>query len=86
MKADRNYLAGWLDIVEARLVDTPYLSGARFCLADAYLFTCCRWLGAQDLAVADWPGLARHSGSVGDRKTVGAALAAEGPSMPEPVT
>jgi glutathione S-transferase len=86
LEPGRNHLAGRLDIVEARLAEMPYLSGARFCSADAYLFACCRWLGAQNLAIADWPALARHFSAVGNRTTVEAALAAEGLPMPEPVT
>lgn len=74
----REHLARRLNIAEAHLAEHPCLVGDRYCLADAYLFTCCRWLGDQHLDITIWPSLARHCDAVGKRPAVRAALAAEG--------
>ncbi len=78
LKPGRDHLVGRLAIVEQRLANTAFLTGDRYCAADAYLFTCCRWLDDQALTIAAWPGLARHFEAVSRRPAVREALAAEG--------
>lgn len=78
LKPGRDHLVRRLDIVERQLEGAPFLSGDRYCAADAYLFTCCRWLDDQDLDIGAWPMLTRHFQSVTRRPAVQAALAAEG--------
>jgi len=74
----REHLSRRLAIVETRLRDHRYLSGSAFSLADIYLFVVCRWLGDQQMSVADWPALQRHSADISKRETVRDSLIAEG--------
>lgn len=74
----RAHLARRLATAEACLQETRYLLGADYCVADAYLFTLCRWLADQDLALSDWPALSRHFAETAARPAVRQALAAEG--------
>ncbi|MCP4327656.1 MAG: glutathione transferase GstA [Alphaproteobacteria bacterium] len=72
------HLARRLTTVAAHLEGNDYLAGPAYSLADAYLYTVCRWLRDLDLPLSDWPPLARHARRVEARPSVGAALAAEG--------
>ena len=78
LKPSQDHLIGRLAIVEQRLATTAFLTGDRYCAADAYLFTCCRWLDDLALTITAWPGLARHFKAVSQRPAVREALAAEG--------
>ena len=79
----REHLSKRLAVVETHLSANRYLLGPRYSLADAYLFTVCRWLKDQDLSLDDWPALQRHSGEIGRRSAVQGALMAEGLPAPE---
>jgi len=77
LKPGRDHLVRRLTVIEQHLSAHRYSLGRDFSLADAYLFTVCRWLTDQDLAIADWPALQRHSDDIQARPAVGAALAYE---------
>ncbi|GAB2187786.1 glutathione transferase GstA [Roseibium sp. LAB1] len=73
----RAHLSRRLRVIERHLQQHRYLMGQTFALTDAYLFTVCRWLGDQNLSIADWPALQRHSDDVGARPSVRDALEQE---------
>lgn len=66
------------DYVQQRLGDGPYLTGAGFTIADAYLFVVLRWTRIHHINLSRWPGLAALVDRVADRPAVRAALHAEG--------
>ena len=78
LTSGREHLSRRLAMVESHLVQHRYLMGSDFSLADVYLFTVCRWLGDQDLSLADWPALQRHFVDISARSSVKDALASEG--------
>lgn len=55
-----------------------YLLGARFSVADAYLFTVLGWAKALKFDLAAWPNISAYLGRVAARPAVDAALTAEG--------
>jgi glutathione S-transferase len=65
----------WLD---SCLVGQPYLTGANFTAADAYLFVVTRWAGFVGLALDDLPQLQSFMQRVAERPAVQAAMKAEG--------
>lgn len=67
-----------LTFVNDRLGDGPYLTGADFTVADAYLFVVLRWARIFHIDLARWPPLAAFIARVGERPAVRAALHAEG--------
>ncbi|MAQ86354.1 MAG: glutathione transferase GstA [Maritimibacter sp.] len=71
-------LRGRLAFVERHLSRHAYLMGDDFSLADVYLFTVCRWLVDQNMSIADWPALHRHSARIRLRPSVRKALDREG--------
>jgi len=66
------------ELVEAALSKQPYLLGAGFSVADAYLFVVTRWADRVKLSLERFPSLRAFQARVGERPTVHAALAAEG--------
>jgi glutathione S-transferase len=66
------------DYVQQRLGDGPYLTGAAFTIADAYLFVVLRWTRIHHINLSRWPGLAALADRIADRPAVRAALHAEG--------
>ncbi len=66
------------DVIEAELSDgRPYLVGADFGIADAYLFVVARWAIPRGVDLEGWPHLKAFVERIGGRPTVRAALAAE---------
>ncbi|WP_411705003.1 glutathione transferase GstA [Edaphovirga cremea] len=55
-----------------------YLLGARFSVADAYLFTVLGWAKALKFDLVAWPNISAYLGRVAARPAVDAALTAEG--------
>ncbi|WP_114193824.1 glutathione transferase GstA [Edaphovirga cremea] len=55
-----------------------YLLGARFSVADAYLFTVLGWAKALKFDLGAWPNISAYLGRVAARPAVDAALTAEG--------
>lgn len=78
LEPGRDHVSRRLDVVERHLRQHDYLAGSEFSLADIYLFTVCRWLGDQNLSIANWPALQRLCASIPRRPAVRAALAREG--------
>jgi len=74
----RLHLCRRLSVVEDHLSQQEYLMGGDFSRADVYLFVLCRWLKDQDMALADWPSLHRHSEIIGMRPCVQQAMGREG--------
>jgi glutathione S-transferase len=66
------------ELVEAALSQQPYLLGAGFSVADAYLFVITRWANHVKLSLERFPSLRAFQARVGERPAVQAALAAEG--------
>lgn len=66
-----------LDHVGEVLAAQPYLMGARFTVADSYLYTVLRWAVFFDMDLGRWPALADYQRRIGERPSVQAALAAE---------
>ncbi|EPX78525.1 glutathione transferase GstA [Litoreibacter arenae] len=74
----KDHLTRRMTVIEHHLGVHRYLMGRDFSLADVYLFAVCRWMGDQDLSIADWPALQRHFDDIQARPAVGKALAREG--------
>ena len=64
--------------VDQALAGRDYLTGASFCVADAYLFTVTNWSGFHQMDLAPWPNLAAYQKRVMARPAVQEALRAEG--------
>jgi glutathione S-transferase len=64
------------------LRDQPYLLGAHYSVADAYLYTVLRWMKHFSIDLHDWPRLQAFFERVDSRPAVKAALAAEAASLP----
>jgi glutathione S-transferase len=74
----RANLAAKFDALDTHLAGRQYLTGDAFTVADAYLFTVCRWGRLTGIDIAGWPNLAAYVARVAARPHVQAALAAEG--------
>jgi glutathione S-transferase len=78
-RADRQaYLGKRYAIVEKRLEGRPYLLGAAFTVADAYLFTVTTWAGHVKFDLSPFPNLRAFQERVAARPAVKAAMKAEG--------
>lgn len=66
------------ELVEAALSKQPYLLGAGFSVADAYLFVVTRWANHFQLSLERFPSLVAFQARVRERPAVRAALEAEG--------
>lgn len=64
--------------VEKALAGRDYLTGANFCVADAYLFTVVNWTKFVKIDLAPWPPLAAFHQRVMARPAVQTALREEG--------
>ena len=64
--------------VEKSLSGHDYLTGANFCVADAYMFTVVNWTYFLKIDLAPWPLLLAFHQRVAARPAVQAALRAEG--------
>ncbi len=67
-----------LAYIDESLAGTQWISGARFTIADAYLFTVLRWAFAVKMDMAGYKNIADYMARVAARPAVAAALAAEG--------
>ena len=65
----------WID---EQLADGPFLTGANFTAADAYLFTVTQWAAKMELDLQGLSGLSRFLEAVGSRPAVREALEFEG--------
>jgi glutathione S-transferase len=72
------YLNKRYAVVEKRLEGHPYLLGAAFTVADAYLFTVTNWANAVKFDLTPFPNLRAFQERVAARPAVKAAMKAEG--------
>ena len=72
------------DFVAQTLRDRPYLTGDRFSIADAYLFTIANWHQFLKFDLARWPALEAFQARVAARPAVHAVLVAEHLVKPAP--
>jgi glutathione S-transferase len=75
--AQRAKLASRFDLVAKTLAAQPYLAGAKFGIADAYLFTILNWSGMLAVDLSPWPALQDFQARVAARPAVQAALKVE---------
>ena len=66
------------DYVDRQLGRKTYLTGERFTVADAYLFTLSSWIGAAGLSLDEWKSLAAFRQRVAERPAVKDAMIVEG--------
>jgi glutathione S-transferase len=66
------------DWVDQQLSGKPYLTGDRFTVADAYLYTILRWGAHTGVDTAKWPNITAYMERVAARPKVQEALKAEG--------
>ncbi|GHD91195.1 glutathione S-transferase GstA [Pseudocitrobacter faecalis] len=64
--------------IDSELADCEWISGSRFTIADAYLFTVLRWAFAVKLEMEGYKNIAAYMARVAARPAVAAAMAAEG--------
>lgn len=64
--------------IDSELADCEWISGSRFTIADAYLFTVLRWAFAVKLEMSGYKNIAAYMARVAARPAVTAAMAAEG--------
>jgi glutathione S-transferase len=74
----RDKLAGRFDWIVEQLGDRPYLMGADFTVADAYLFTVLNWTKWTGMDLARWPALQSYVARIAARPQVREAMKAEG--------
>ena len=74
----RDKIAGRFDWIVKQLGDQPYLTGADFTVADAYLFTVINWTKSTGIDLARWPSLQSYMARVAARPDVQSALRDEG--------
>lgn len=67
-----------LEWLNTQLASQPYLTGASFTVADAYLFVVLGWAKFVNIGLDDWPHLQAFVAEVGKRPAVRAAMKAEG--------
>ena len=67
-----------LAYIDESLAGAQWISGSRFTIADAYLFTVLRWAFAVKMDMAGYQNIADYMARVAARPAVAAALAAEG--------
>ncbi len=67
-----------LGFVNDALAGRDYLTGERFCVADAYLFTIASWARPMKIDLAPWPNVAAYLERVAARPAVREAMGAEG--------
>ena len=66
-----------LAYIDESLANAQWISGSRFTIADAYLFTVLRWAFAVKLEMAGYKNIAAYMERVAARPAVAAAMAAE---------
>ncbi|SFB63382.1 glutathione transferase GstA [Azotobacter beijerinckii] len=67
-----------LAYVDKALTGQDYLTGSRFSVADAYLFTVLGWMAPLDIDLEPWPALCAFHKRVAARPAVQKAMRAEG--------
>jgi len=70
-------LARQFDYIVEQLEKKEYISGERFTVADAYLFSVLSWASYVEIDLSIWPTLSAYLTRIGDRPAVKAAMIAE---------
>ena len=74
----RKKLAKRFDEISTALANKPYLTGEKFTIADAYLFTVVNWAGTLKVDLAPWPALQQFQARVAARPKVREVMKDEG--------
>jgi glutathione S-transferase len=74
----KQYLRKRYGVLNELLADRPFLLGAAFTAADAYLFTVTNWARVVELDLAEYPNMLTFQQRIAKRPSVQAALRAEG--------
>jgi glutathione S-transferase len=74
----RDKLRSRYEWIDQQLQDRDYLTGERFCVADAYVYTVTRWAGAMKLDLSAFPRVLAFQARVEARPAVQDALRVEG--------
>lgn len=77
-KATIDRLHSRFNLVEKMLSEKPYLTGDKFTIADAYLFTVMNWSRVHNLSMSQWPKTEAFLKKVSERPSVQKVLKAEG--------
>lgn len=72
-----NKIKDRLKLVETQLEGSEYLVGARFTVADAYLFTVLGWCQYVNLSLDEFPAIAAYVDKLKERPSIKTALDAE---------
>jgi glutathione S-transferase len=79
LREDRaQYLKKRYALIEKTLGSSPYITGANFTIADAYLFTVTNWARIVKIDLSEFPNLLAFQKRVAERPAVQAAMKAEG--------
>jgi len=81
-KLSKENLGKRFDWLDKQLAGKQYLTGDKFTVADAYLFTVLRWSPRIEIDLAKWPNLKSYVDRVGARPKVREAMEAEGLIQP----
>ena len=76
--AARAKIADRLLYLQDHLGDRPFLMGARFSVADAYLFVMLQWCGHHGIDLSMFPDLDAYEHRLAARPSIAAAMSAEG--------
>jgi glutathione S-transferase len=74
----REFLGQRYDWINQKLAGKKYLTGDKFTVADAYLFTMLRWAPRVGVDLAKWPNIVAYVDRINARPKVQEALKAEG--------
>jgi glutathione S-transferase len=77
-EAQRKKLATRFETLSKTLAKQPYLTGDKFTIADAYLFTILNWAGMLNVDLGPFPVLRDYIARVAARPKVQQAMKAEG--------
>ena len=67
-----------LDALEKALAGKQYITGDKFSVADAYLFTVLNWTNFHNIDVGKWPNIKAYMARIAGRPKVQEAMKAEG--------
>jgi glutathione S-transferase len=81
-KISKENLGKRFDWLDKQLAGKQYLTGDKFTVADAYLFTVLRWSPRIEIDLAKWPNLKSYVDHVAARPKVREAMEAEGLLQP----
>ena len=76
--ATKERLASRFAYLDEKLGQQPFLTGSKFTIADAYLFTVVNWTNFHGIDISSFPNLQSFQARVASRPSVQQALEAEG--------